>query len=163
MARIFFRNSGHVNDAPRTPVTEHMARQQAQEPAEIKAVRLGSARPSIDFDARRVDHIIRDPVRRQVTMQPEAIAPRFVTAGHRGVRRQPEPLLRSFNLPHQRMDAACRNLPHARPLAQTDGQSQFPAALTQFEGQQQATAYGSRLTRTGHGDHRYAPPLKPHG
>ena len=32
------------------------------------AVGFGAARPAIDFDARRVHHVVRDPVRHQITM-----------------------------------------------------------------------------------------------
>ena len=63
--------------------------------------------------------MIRDAVRRQIAVQPEAIASRFITTDHRGVAWHAEPSLRADNLVRQRANGAARNLPDSRTLPET--------------------------------------------
>ena len=98
VARVFFRHGGHAHDAPRASVTQDIPRQQTQEAREIETVGLRPSGSPIHFDARGIDHVVRDPPRPPVAMQPEAVAARLVTTDHRRVRRQAQPLLGSLNL-----------------------------------------------------------------
>jgi hypothetical protein len=102
--------------------------------------------------------MIRDPVRRQISVQPEAIAPRLITTDHRGPRGQREPSLRADNLVRQDINCAGRNLADPWTLAHPHRKSQLPRPLAQFECQQQRRCRRSRLADTGLRDHRYAPP-----
>ena len=92
-ATVGTRTSRHTSRSPlqtRTSIAHQFQR--------IEPIRLRPPRPTIDFDARRIHHPVRDPLGRQRAMNPEAITSRLVATHHRRRRRQPQPrprLLRS--------------------------------------------------------------------
>src|SRR5262245_23809441 len=104
--------------------------------------------------------MVGDAVRDQIPMQPEPVATSFITTDHRGIARHAKPLLGSPDLVVEPRDRTGRQITHPRALSDADGKSHFPPPLAQLEREQQTRRRRQgRLTRKGHGLHRYAPSL----
>ena len=75
---------GHPHRAADLVVAANIGSQHSQQALGVKPVGPGPARPTVHQDARRLDTVGRHPVRRQQSMQPEAIPPRFDAASKIG-------------------------------------------------------------------------------
>jgi len=113
---VFISNARHPDDAPDAPLAGVCAQQHGDQLAGVEAIALGAAGAAIDCDARGVDHVVRDPARAEIAVQPEPIAPGFIATPHRCVSREPEMRLGPGELPLERYQVARRDGAHQREL-----------------------------------------------
>ena len=130
---ILFWRRRDVDHVPDAPLPCGVAEQHRQELPDVEPIGLRPPPAPIDLDARGIDHQIRDALRGERAVQPEAIAPGFVAAQHSRRGREPEAPLRLSELGRQHRQIARRDRPLARGLAEARGEAQLPVTVAQLE------------------------------
>src|SRR5262249_48166107 len=88
-SRVLLLRRGPPQHRPSPTLARVVANQHRQQLVTVQSVGLHSPRPAVHFDARRIHHHVVDTLFDKPTVQPEAVAPRLVTAVHIRLRAQP--------------------------------------------------------------------------
>jgi len=126
---IFLRHARNPHYPPYAPVTQHISPQQAEQTAEIQSIAFRSARPAIDLNARGIHHVIGNPVRQEIAMQPEAVTSSLITTDHRCFIRQPPSNFRPRDFICEPFHGAGRDSSDARALPGAHCEAQLPPVL----------------------------------
>ena len=146
---VFISYARNPHHTPDLPLPSHVAQQHRQQLVHVQTIGLGSAVAPIHFNAGRIDDAVVDAAGNQITVQPEAITPRFITAPHRRIGRQLEAFLGlgDFHLQARQVPAWQRS--QARLLPQADCEPQFPISLAELESQVQNAGLCGNVTVVG--------------
>lgn len=135
LAAILVGDRRDMDDAPERSFAAVPADQHGEELGNVEAVALGTPEPAIDLDAGGVDDDVGATLGGEITVKPEAVAPRLVARDDAGVFRQPEPLFGSLDLGVQDLQAARRHGSKPRFLSHAGGEGEVPGGPCQLKGE----------------------------
>src|ERR687891_717646 len=130
---ILFLHARRMHDAPNLLLAPAIANQHRQKLSHIQMISFRAACPTIDFNARRIHHVIVHPDVQQKPVKPKAIRPSLVAAHHLRRPGQPKALLSSLNLLPEPLSVSSSNCDLARLLPHTNGRPDLPFRFSQFE------------------------------
>ena len=137
---VLVRDTGDLQDAPDVAFALLPAHQHAQQLTGVEGIGLAAPTTPLDFDTRRVHHLVRDAAALQETVQPKAVAARFVATVDWRIRGQIAALFGLGDLLHQRVHIASANRPQARTHCRARRKGKLPLVPAQLEGQIQNAA-----------------------
>jgi hypothetical protein len=133
-AAVLVLDARHPDHAAHLRLAALPGDQRAQQDAQVDPGRLGPARPAVDRQARRVDHLVLDAAGAQQPVQPEAVVAGLVAADHGG--RSAELLFRppprACDQLQQRPAVAARDAVPADLVGHRRVDADQPARLAQF-------------------------------
>src|ERR671918_370606 len=130
---IFFLHARRMHDTQNLLLAPAIANQHRQKLSHIQMISFRAACPTIDFNARRIHHVIVHPDVQQKPVKPKAIRPSLVAAHHLRRPGQPKALLSSLNLLPEPLSVSSSNCDLARLLPHTNGRPDLPFRFSQFE------------------------------
>jgi hypothetical protein len=159
LAIVLILHTRYPHHAPHLLLTAAEADQLPKQLAHIHVIGLGPTLPSVHLDTGGVHHQVLHPLRYQIPVEPKPIPTRFVAAQDRCLLWQSKAPLRTPDFALERRQVPSRNVALPGPLPHSDGETQLPVKVAQFEGEIENWSKCAILVLSGRCHDVYAPSL----